>query len=215
MGELLNNDLTAMSNSSGTAFPVTNLQIGMFCYRLDTQTLYQLEALTPTWIPIWCLASGNCVSPLTGSYSGFIEITSSTILPAARRGRRFNAPPPHRSRLNRPWRKLLFPGASIAFFNNGTSTVTLTGQGNDFICDQPAFGASNTSIVLSPGDSAILTTQALGVNQWNLTGGSVAIFKTASAAFTGNVTFGLIPTAPSPAVGDSSLNLVNSAWVNR
>jgi hypothetical protein len=48
---LLNNDQTTQSNSSGTAFPTTNLILGMFCYRYDLLKLYQLTTITPftTW----------------------------------------------------------------------------------------------------------------------------------------------------------------------
>lgn len=38
---LLNNDKTALSNSSGTSFPTQNVQIGQFCFRTDEATLYQ------------------------------------------------------------------------------------------------------------------------------------------------------------------------------
>lgn len=50
---LLNNDKTSMSNSSGTAFPTTNLQVGMLCYRTDQNKLYVLKDVTPTWSLIW------------------------------------------------------------------------------------------------------------------------------------------------------------------
>lgn len=46
---LLNNDKTAMSNSSGESFPTQNLQVGMFCYRTDEKKLYQLMDNMPTW----------------------------------------------------------------------------------------------------------------------------------------------------------------------
>lgn len=49
---LLNNDKTALSCSSGTAFPTTNLQIGMLCYRTDENKLYLLKDSTPTWVYI-------------------------------------------------------------------------------------------------------------------------------------------------------------------
>ena len=46
---LLNNDKTIMSCSSGTAFPTTNLQVGMLCYRTDSSQLFELFDVTPTW----------------------------------------------------------------------------------------------------------------------------------------------------------------------
>lgn len=46
---LLNNDKTALSCSSGTAFPTSNLQAGMLCYRTDQKKLYLLQDVTPTW----------------------------------------------------------------------------------------------------------------------------------------------------------------------
>lgn len=49
LGLLLNNDKTALSCSSGTAFPTSNLQAGMLCYRTDQKKLYLLQDVTPTW----------------------------------------------------------------------------------------------------------------------------------------------------------------------
>ena len=37
---LLNNDKTAISCNAGTAFPATNLQVGMLCFRTDLKKLY-------------------------------------------------------------------------------------------------------------------------------------------------------------------------------
>lgn len=49
---LLNNDKTALSSNSGTAFPTTNLQVGMFCLRTDQGKLYQLKDAIPTWVMV-------------------------------------------------------------------------------------------------------------------------------------------------------------------
>lgn len=49
---LLNNDKTAISCNSGTAFPTTNLEIGMLCYRTDLKKIYELIDTVPTWIEI-------------------------------------------------------------------------------------------------------------------------------------------------------------------
>jgi hypothetical protein len=47
---ILNNDKTALSCSAGTAFPTTNVQQGMLCYRTNENKLYQLVDITkPTW----------------------------------------------------------------------------------------------------------------------------------------------------------------------
>ncbi len=55
---LLNNDKTAISCSSGPAFPTINLQPGMLCFRTDEQKLYQLNADSATWVELFDL-SGN------------------------------------------------------------------------------------------------------------------------------------------------------------
>lgn len=47
--ELLNNDRTILSCSSGASFPTTNLEQGMLCLRADLNQLFQLEDLAPTW----------------------------------------------------------------------------------------------------------------------------------------------------------------------
>lgn len=47
---LLNNDKTAISNSSGAAFPTANLQVGMLCVRTDLNQIFILtDKITPTW----------------------------------------------------------------------------------------------------------------------------------------------------------------------
>lgn len=43
--QILNNDLTALSCSSGSAFPTAYPLVGMLCYRTDQNRLYQLKAL--------------------------------------------------------------------------------------------------------------------------------------------------------------------------
>lgn len=60
LSPLLNNDKTALSNSSGTAFPTTELQVGMKCWRSDQQKLYVLTSASPaTWILLADLSSGS------------------------------------------------------------------------------------------------------------------------------------------------------------
>jgi len=50
LSQILNNDKTALSLSSGTAFPTVNLQQGMPCFRTDEQKLYVLTLVSPvTW----------------------------------------------------------------------------------------------------------------------------------------------------------------------
>lgn len=59
---LLNNDKTALSCSSGSAFPTNNLQVGMLCYRTDENKLYGLKNLDDSegeWI---------CVADLSGNF---------------------------------------------------------------------------------------------------------------------------------------------------
>jgi hypothetical protein len=50
LSQILNNDKTALSLSSGTSFPTVNLQQGMPCFRTDEQKLYVLTVVSPaTW----------------------------------------------------------------------------------------------------------------------------------------------------------------------
>ena len=50
LSQILNNDKTALSLSSGTSFPTVNLQQGMPCFRTDEQKLYILTVVSPaTW----------------------------------------------------------------------------------------------------------------------------------------------------------------------
>lgn len=56
---ILNNDKTALSCSSGTVFPTTNLQVGMLCFRTDQTKLYELVSTGPdTWRLIMDVSSG-------------------------------------------------------------------------------------------------------------------------------------------------------------
>lgn len=60
LAEILNNDKTALSLSSGTAFPTTNLQLGMPCYRSDQQKLYILTQISPSAVwKLWMDFSGS------------------------------------------------------------------------------------------------------------------------------------------------------------
>ena len=54
---LLNNDKTALSNSSGTSFPTQNVQIGQFCFRTDEATLYQCTGEN-TWTKLVTFTGG-------------------------------------------------------------------------------------------------------------------------------------------------------------
>lgn len=54
--EIINNDLTVMSCNSGTSFPTTNIEVGMFCLRTDLNQLFQLMDLTPTWKMVFDLS---------------------------------------------------------------------------------------------------------------------------------------------------------------
>jgi hypothetical protein len=54
--EILNNDLTVMSCNSGTSFPTTNLEVGMFCLRTDLNQLFQMVDMTPTWKMVFDLS---------------------------------------------------------------------------------------------------------------------------------------------------------------
>lgn len=48
---ILNNDKTALSCSSGTAFPTANVQVGQLCFRTDQNKLYQTKDGT-TWLEV-------------------------------------------------------------------------------------------------------------------------------------------------------------------
>jgi len=82
---LINNDYTAMSSSSGTAFPTENLVVGMLCYRTDLNQMYVLVDTTPTWIVVnsssvsMASASTMNIGAATGS---FIIISGTTAIKA-------------------------------------------------------------------------------------------------------------------------------------
>jgi hypothetical protein len=49
---LLDRDEAVASSFSGSAFPSTNLLIGMRCHRTDLNKIYVLKNLTPTWVEV-------------------------------------------------------------------------------------------------------------------------------------------------------------------
>ena len=71
---LLNNDQTALSCSSGTVFPTTNLLIGMLCYRTDQSKLYELTSTGPS---VWTLLSDLSKSPVETDGSGNTSISGT------------------------------------------------------------------------------------------------------------------------------------------
>ena len=79
--ELLNNDKTALSCSSGTAYPTTNLQVGMLCLRTDLKQLFQLLDTTPTWKLIADLSHTPAFADaLTSSGSTFTLVDANTVV---------------------------------------------------------------------------------------------------------------------------------------
>lgn len=74
---LLNNDKTSLSNSSGSAFPTTSLQVGMTCFRTDQNKLYILKDATPTWSLIWDF---NAPAVTRGAdIGGGVDLNSMTV----------------------------------------------------------------------------------------------------------------------------------------
>jgi len=73
---LLGNDKTALSCSSGSVFPTSNLHVGMLCFRTDLLKLYILKDATPTWSLIWDFATGSsAINSLTWGTSKSIAST--------------------------------------------------------------------------------------------------------------------------------------------
>lgn len=72
LAEILNNDKTAISCSSGTAFPTTNLQLGMLCFRTDQNKLYILKATSPSavWVEIMDVTASSGKAPNAEAVDG-------------------------------------------------------------------------------------------------------------------------------------------------
>lgn len=60
---LTQRDDAAASNFSGTAFPTTNLLVGMLCHRTDQGKIYSLKDLTPTWIEVLDVGGASGLAP--------------------------------------------------------------------------------------------------------------------------------------------------------
>lgn len=71
--------LTALSNSSGNAFPTTNLQVGMTCYRTDLKQGYRLSSLT-NGEPTWTLCEDSNIPFNNGYFDGNGDEITKTYL---------------------------------------------------------------------------------------------------------------------------------------
>lgn len=75
---LLDRDESLKSNFSGSAFPTTNLVVGMLCYRTDLQKLYELKDTTPTWVEIMDLSGAAGRAPNAQLLQGYDLTTGTT-----------------------------------------------------------------------------------------------------------------------------------------
>jgi hypothetical protein len=73
---LLNNDQTANSQNSGTAFPTANLLVGMACFRTDLNQLWQLTTITPS--ATWQLVCDFNQTQIYANASGRVLIGTTT-----------------------------------------------------------------------------------------------------------------------------------------
>ena len=80
---ILDRDISARSNNSGTAFPTTDLDVGMLCYRTDLGALYVLKQVTPTvtWEPLVQStgAGGSFLALAGGTMVGNIGFTATAV----------------------------------------------------------------------------------------------------------------------------------------
>lgn len=137
---LLNNDKSIMSCFSGTAYPTTNLQVGMLCYRTDTGKLYQLtDATNKTWVEI-----ANTSRNLSDAVDGKLPLTGGTVTGVTR----FNA--------------------NIAATSTTTGTVIVTGgvgvSGNVYAAAfvGPLTGNASTASTLATGRTIALSGAVTG-----------------------------------------------------
>lgn len=72
---LLNNDKTALSNSSGKSFPTQNVQVGQFCFRTDEAALYQYTEAN-TWVKLVSFSGGV---PIFENIPSYDAATSSAL----------------------------------------------------------------------------------------------------------------------------------------
>lgn len=137
---LLNNDKSIMSCFSGTAYPTTNLQVGMLCYRTDTGKLYQLtDATNKTWVEI-----ANTSRNLSDAVDGKLNLSGGTVTGVTR----FNA--------------------NIAATSATTGTVIVTGgmgvSGSVYAASfvGPLAGNANTASTLATGRTIALSGAVTG-----------------------------------------------------
>lgn len=60
--KLYDDIVTVLSQSSGTAFPTTNLEVGMVCYRTDQRKAYRLTAMNDG-SPVWKVCEADDYEP--------------------------------------------------------------------------------------------------------------------------------------------------------
>ena len=76
---LLSNDKTAISCSSGPAFPTINLQPGMLCFRTDEQKLYQLNVDGETWVELFDLSSNAGLVSRATTADNALKVNGHTV----------------------------------------------------------------------------------------------------------------------------------------
>lgn len=188
---LLNNILTALSSSSGTAFPTTNLQVGMPCFRTDQQKLYILKDTTPTWILLLDLSTGaGSVGEL--NYSALVHNSG-----AASEGGEV--------RLEKPASGSTLTGnLTVDLYNDQLRFFDSGGTGKGFYIDLSLGAASAaTKIWHDANDGA-----GSGLDADTLDGQQASYFAPiASPTFTGT------PAAPTAAVGTNTTQIATCAFV--
>lgn len=68
---ILDRDDAIKSSFSGTAFPTTNLLVGMRCHRTDLNKVYVLKDTTPTWIEVEDVSGSSGLVPNATNHGGY------------------------------------------------------------------------------------------------------------------------------------------------
>lgn len=147
----------------------------MLCWRTDLIQLYMLTAITPTWTLLLDLSNGHSSDTNSGSFAGVTAIGTATTLTVSHSGRAIQLYGGTAFNTTLPLGSTMWSGATLWLFNNSTVNMVIVAQGSDFIYDPPTFVGTNSSITLSPGDSALLMSR--GTTEWDLIGGSLATLK--------------------------------------
>lgn len=184
LSQILGNDKSIMTDFSGTAFPTTNLFVGMKCFRTDQNKTYRLVSIGPS---VWTLHVNHnetvaYLTDISASTTALIDAAPNTLNTLAKLADAIANDP-----------------------NFATTLATLIGTKASL--DSPSL----TGTPRAPTAASTTNTTQIATTAFANAAAVAAVSakaNTNSAALTGT------PTAPTPAAGDNSTRIATTEFVS-